>query len=244
MTTVIPRPARREETRRKTQRRRQRRYGVLQIRMPERQAEIPAPPQEGFPMLQPPGLRWESLEAQISTNRETPPASDAIPTQDDALGLFISYAGATGKDRISSLLDLLKYTGDEAVQNPFLPIEEERFPVDELIDEWFVGLEDNADSAGIPTPSQSVVDEARRIVLGLRRLLPADTDVHTWDDGEVAVEVFGARGRGFLLLCESGGGALCVVTVDKVARRARYESSANLPDGFLREGLQEVLSLA
>ena len=205
---------------------------------------MPAPPQEGFPMLQPPGLRSESLEAQVSTNRETPPATDPILTQDDSLRFFISHAGDTGKDRISSLLALLKYTGDEAGQSPSLPIEEERFPVDELIDEWFVGLEDDADSAGNPTPSQSVIDEAKRIVLGLRRLLPADSDVHTWDDGEVAVEVFGARGRGFLLLCESGGGALCVVTVDNVARRARYESSANLPDGFLREGLQEVLSLA
>ena len=66
----------------------------------------------------------------------------------------------------------------------------------------------------------------KRIVRGLRRLLLPHSDVHTWDDGEVAVEVFGERGRGFLLLCEPGGSALCVVTVNNVARRTRYVNGA------------------
>ena len=115
-------------------------------------------------------------------------------------------------------------------------------PRDKHVDAWFSGLEAEAENAGNPMPSQTVKDEVKRIMRGLRRLLPPHTDVHTWDDGEVAVEVFGERGRGFLLLCEPGGSALCVVTVSNVAGRTRYESSADLPDGFLRERLREVLN--
>ena len=125
-----------------------------------------------------------------------------------------------------------------------LPVQEDKFPTVNQVEDWFKGLDAEAKSAGNPAPAQNVVEEAKRIVLGLRPLLPLDSDVHTWDDGEVAIEVFGVLGHGFLLLCEPDGSALCVVTVDNVSRRARYESSADLPDGFLREGLQEVLSVA
>ena len=88
-----------------------------------------------------------------------------------------------------------------------------------------------------------MADETKRIVLGLRTYLSSNTDVYTMEDGEIAVEVFGSPGRGFLLVCEPAGGALCIVTVDGVSRRARYESSAILPDNFLKDGLRDVQSL-
>ncbi len=108
------------------------------------------------------------------------------------------------------------------------------------VDSWFKNLESDAADAGNPTPAQDVIDEAKRIVLGLRPYLPPDSDVYTLEKGKIAVEIFGQHGRGFLLICEPGGSALCIVTIDSVSRRARYESSAALPDGFLKEGLQEV----
>lgn len=254
MMTVSPRPARRGETPRRTPRRGRPRfggYGIIQRpysgsrlnRIPEQQAEMPSLPQGGISILIPPGLVSQSVEDQVSTNREPLSPSETTLAQNDPPRVFISYAASTGEDRISRLLALLKNSGDEEVQDPPLPAEAERFPVDEFIDEWFGGLEEDADSAGNPTPSQGVIDEARRIVLGLRQLLPAETNVHTWDDGEVAVEVFGARGRGFLLLCEPGGAATCVVTMGNLSRRARYDSSSILPDGFLREGLLDVRSV-
>ena len=76
---------------------------------------------------------------------------------------------------------------------------------------------------GLVRPSKMSV---KRIVRGLRSLLLPHSDVHTWDDGEVAVEVFGERGRRFLLLCEPGGNALCVVTVNNVTRRTPYVNDA------------------
>lgn len=113
-----------------------------------------------------------------------------------------------------------------------------------MVDSWFKNLESDAADAGNPMPGQNVIDETKRIVLHLRPHLPPDSDVYTFERGKIAVEVFGHPGRGFLLICEPGGSALCIVTIDGVSRRARYESSAALPDGFLKEGLQEVQAAA
>lgn len=111
---------------------------------------------------------------------------------------------------------------------------------DEVIDNWFRALSEETSDASLPMLSERVLDEARRIVRALRRQLPLDTDVYPMDEGKVAIELYGEFGHGFLLVCEPGGSALCIVTVDGISRRARYESSSVLPDGFLQEGLRDV----
>jgi hypothetical protein len=112
----------------------------------------------------------------------------------------------------------------------------------DMVDSWINGLEKDAEDEGNPIPTQDVVAAAERIILNLGPYLPVNTDVYTTEDGGIAIEVFGPPGRGFMLVCEPGDSALCIVTVGSVARRARYESLSMLPDGFLREGLQEVVS--
>ena len=126
------------------------------------------------------------------------------------------------------------------LHHPSTPVLEGGMLPEENIESWFDGLESDADEAGIAMPSMDVVAEAKRIVLGLNGYLPSNTDVYTLEEGKVVVEVFGSTGRGLQLICEPNGGALCLVTVDKASRRARYESSAILPDGFLKEGLRAV----
>ena len=42
------------------------------------------------------------------------------------------------------------------------------------------------------------------------------------------------------MLCDSDGGALCLVNVDGAHRRARYSTTQTLPDGFVREALVEL----
>ena len=129
------------------------------------------------------------------------------------------------------------------------PFEDSHFPelfeedslTDDEIDRWFVTLTRDASDAGEPLPSTNVIDEAKRIVRNLRHRLPQNTDVYSMDRGKVAVELYGNHGHGFLLVCEPGGGALCTVTAKGVSRRARYEISSTLPDGFLVEGLEEIL---
>ena len=114
------------------------------------------------------------------------------------------------------------------------------FISDGMIEGWFDGLESDATEAGYTMPSPSVIEEAKRIVGSLRHYLPSDVDVCVFDEGRVAIEVFGPVGHGFLLVCEPGGNALCLVTTKNSSRRARYGNSAVLPDGFLIEGLNAV----
>ena len=108
-----------------------------------------------------------------------------------------------------------------------------------VVDKWFLSLVEEV-SAEEEHLSERVLREAKRIVHGLRKRLPVDTDIYPMDGGKVAVELYGESGYGFLLVCEPEGSALCVVTVGSVSRRARYEDSSVLPDGFLREGLKAV----
>ena len=126
------------------------------------------------------------------------------------------------------------------LHHPSVPSPEDAAIPREAIDSWFNGLQTDAENAGIPMPSQTVVDEAKRIVFGLSRDLPHDTDVYTLEEGKIVVEVFGSNGRGFQLICEPNGSALCLVTEGNASRRARYENSVVLPDGFIREGLRAV----
>ena len=111
------------------------------------------------------------------------------------------------------------------------------------IDDLFAALPEtiDLDDPDSSLPSPAVVAEARRIVGLIAEQLPADTDIYVMDEGKVVIDLHGPPKHGLLLVCEPGGSALCVVVVNGVSRRARYESSESLPDGFLREGLSDVL---
>ena len=101
-------------------------------------------------------------------------------------------------------------------------------------------IEQDAANSGNPAPSQEVIEEAKRIANGLDQKSLEDCDVYSLEAGKIALEVFGQPGHGFLLICEPGGSALCIVTCRGVSRRARYESSDHLPDGFLTKGLADA----
>ena len=111
------------------------------------------------------------------------------------------------------------------------------------IDNWETKLQGAFQYPGEMPSGKEVKAEAIRILTQLRDWLPANVDVYTIDEKNIAIEVFGPPRNGLLLVCEEGGGAVCFVTVDGTPRRARYKSSALLPDGFIREGLQSVLGI-
>ena len=111
---------------------------------------------------------------------------------------------------------------------------------DQMIRDWLHATEEEARQSNDIVLTKDVIREAERIISKLRNCLPLDTDIYPIAGGSVAVEVFGREGFAYLLVCEPGGSALCIVTVNGVSRRARYESSGRLPDGFLREGIEEV----
>ena len=102
------------------------------------------------------------------------------------------------------------------------------------------GLDRQAHEEGIEI-SAPVRAEVERILrtLDTRRMLPYDVDVSPCEDGQVAIEVRSA-GAAFTLYCEPDRSALCLVTVNRVSRRARYQDSGRLPDCFVEEALRDL----
>ena len=104
-------------------------------------------------------------------------------------------------------------------------------------------LEDTRDEAreeGFPAPSDAALEYARAILCSMYELSPRRYEIYPTPDGEVAIDAPGGFGRSVLLLCESDGGALCLVNVNGSHRRARYSDAKTLPDGFVREALVEL----
>ena len=103
--------------------------------------------------------------------------------------------------------------------------------------------EGEAQEEGFPVPSRMARENARRLLQAMHRISGRCLDVYPTPDGEVAIDVPGGPGgpgRSVLLLCDSEGGALCLVNMNGKHRRARYADSNGLPDGFVREALAEL----
>ncbi len=92
-----------------------------------------------------------------------------------------------------------------------------------------------------PIPSDLARSNARRLLITLYAIFPHRFEVYPTQDGEMAIDATGGSGRSVLLLCESDGGALCLVNMNGRQRRARYQDTVLLPDGFIREALQELI---
>lgn len=99
---------------------------------------------------------------------------------------------------------------------------------------------DEAREEDFPVPSDRALKNARRLLHAIYKVLPWRFEVYPTPDGEIAIDVPGGFGRSVILLCDSGGGALCSVNMDGAHRRAHYEDVHMLPDGFVREALIEL----
>ena len=97
-----------------------------------------------------------------------------------------------------------------------------------------------AQEEGLPRPSEEAVKNARRLLRAMHRISPQRFEIYPTPDGEVAIDAPGGAGRSVILLCGSDGGALCLVNMGGVHRRARYSDTRRLPDGFVREALEEL----
>ncbi len=90
---------------------------------------------------------------------------------------------------------------------------------------------------GYPIPSERALENAERLLKAMYRISPRHFEVYPTPDGEIAIDAPGGYNRSALLLCDSQGGALCLVNMNGNHRRARYSSSERLPDRFIREAL-------
>ena len=99
---------------------------------------------------------------------------------------------------------------------------------------------EEATDEGYPPPKEIALSNAEGILQRLYALWPTRFEVHPTPDGEIAVVAPGGFGRSVMVLCDSEGGALCMVNLNGTHRRARYSSADGLPDGFLREAMDEL----
>ena len=100
--------------------------------------------------------------------------------------------------------------------------------------------EGEAREEGFPIPSDTALGNARRLLRAMYRILPRRFEVYPMPDGEIAIDVPGGCGHSVILLCEPAGGALCLVNMNGRHRRARYDDTHDLPDGFVCEALKDL----
>ena len=99
---------------------------------------------------------------------------------------------------------------------------------------------DEALEEEVPVPSEMALENAERLLREMYLISPRRFEVYPTPDGEIAIDAPGGHGRSVLLLCDSEGGALCLVNMNGNHRRARYDTTNTLPDGFVREALTEL----
>ncbi len=99
---------------------------------------------------------------------------------------------------------------------------------------------EEASEEGFPIPSESALASANRLLREMYRISRRRFEVYPTQDGEVAIDAPGGYGRSVVLLCNSEGGALCLVNMNGEHRRARYSATEMLPDGFVQEALTEL----
>ena len=102
------------------------------------------------------------------------------------------------------------------------------------------GVVAEAVDEGFPRPADDAILNARRLLPEVHAIVSRRIEVYPTADGEVALDVSNERGS-VILLCDSGGGALCLVNVNGDRRRARHSRTTKLPDGFVREALSELV---
>ena len=96
---------------------------------------------------------------------------------------------------------------------------------------------DDASEEGFPAPSDLALGNAERLLSEMYGISPRRFEVYPTPDGEIAVDAPGGCGRSVLLLCDSKGGALCLVNMNGHQRCARYATTERLPDSFVRKAL-------
>lgn len=104
--------------------------------------------------------------------------------------------------------------------------------LDEVVDE--------AEEEGYPIPQKVALDNSKQLLMEIYAISPRRFEVYPMPDGEVAIDAPDGRGSSVLLLCDSDGGALCLVNMKGKHRRARYSSIETLPDGFVREAMAQL----
>lgn len=89
-------------------------------------------------------------------------------------------------------------------------------------------------------PSKDLQCNVRQLLKDLHGLFPQRFEVYPMPGGEIAIHAQKGQAGSVVLTCEPGGSALCSVNMNGDYRQARYADMSRLPDGFVREALDEL----
>ena len=103
-----------------------------------------------------------------------------------------------------------------------------------------LGATNGAKEEGFPPPSGMASNNAERLLRAMYAISSRRYEIYSTPDKEIAIDAPGGHGHSVILLCNSDGGALCLVNMNGEHQRAHYSSTEILPDGFLREALIEL----
>ena len=101
-------------------------------------------------------------------------------------------------------------------------------------------LDDEIVEGGLPEIGPSVWKEAERIIVGLAH--PWAPTVYPTQDAEVAIHFKSPDSPGsVVVLLDNHGRGECYAYTDGHSRRAHYDASSDLPDGFVMEQLAALM---
>ena len=129
-----------------------------------------------------------------------------------------------------------RFTGETAISPHAAP------SADDALEDMLADLRDaraEAAEEGFPPPSDVSITRAERVLTETRRFSTRRFEVYPTPDGEIAIDM-PIDGGSVLLLCDSDGGALCLVNLNGDKRQKRYASADELPDSFLVQAMSEL----
>ena len=101
-------------------------------------------------------------------------------------------------------------------------------------------IDDEIAEENLPAINAATKAEAERLIRALAQQFSAPT-VYPTQDGEIAIHFKSPRRPdSVVILLNNGGQGECYAYTDGRSRRAHYDVSADLPDGFLEEQLRAL----
>ena len=107
------------------------------------------------------------------------------------------------------------------------------------LQEQVLDLQGSAEEWGIPSPSRTLVEEARRIAWELHKFA-GEFSLYLMPDGAVAIDIRGKRLDGIFIGIKEDGSAHCSGELDGRVWRKPYLSSRNVPDADLLSKLYRL----
>ena len=102
---------------------------------------------------------------------------------------------------------------------------------------------EEAHEKDFPVPTETALQNAERLLREMCKRLPRRFEVYPMPNGAIAIQASHPPEIAVSVLCESDGGALCLVSAsDDDSRRAWYSKAEVLPDGFLNDALDALRS--